>query len=594
MRNTEPSLTTGELWEMLHPFRGQAVLVMVLALADTVLTGIGVGAVFPFFQALVDAEHRSATVSRFFTGFDALSPSVRLLSLAIGTLAVFAAKAVVAWAAVVSTHRLLQALRFRWVDAIGAYYLRGPYGDLAFRKQGELLNDWFNETLSGTRFFQSYLSYVSSLVLVAALIVLGFVVEWRSMLALIVIGSGLAIVVRRTLYARSSSLSARKLELNQAVSATMVEDLASVRDIKLMRAEETRLKHLRDRSARLGEIFQRSAQIGEAPRVVSEAVTVALLMGAVVVGDLFFQLGTQTMLPMLVFFSVAFYRLISAVSLMTGARIKSLNELQSLRRVRALVRKAATPEDLVTGVPLASIDTSLDVRGLTYAYGETTVLRDITVTIPRGKVTFVVGPSGAGKSTLLDLLLRLMAPQRGTIEANGRAASEFRLGDWRRAFGYVSQDVTLFNGTIRMNLELARPDATEEEIVAACRLAQADAFIAALPKRYDTVVGDRGYSLSGGQRKRVAIARALVGRPSVLILDEATTSFEQSLEYDILRAIKAVLPHLTVIQVTHRQQSLSDADWVIVLEAGHIMAEGPPAMVARGTSMFISKGLHES
>ena len=588
MRNSEPSLTAREIWLLLQPFRQHAVGVLLLALIDTVLTGVGVGAVFPFLQALLDAEHRTSTISRFFPGFDALSPEVRLLSLALGTLVIFSAKAVIAWATVVSTHRLLQRLRFHWVDRIGRYYLSGPFGDLAFRKQGELFNDWFNETLSGARFFQSYLSYLSSLVLVLALIALGLLVEWRLMTGLMFVGGLLAIVVRRSLYAQSSTLSLRKLETNQALSATMVEDLASVREIKLMRAEEARLAHLRQQSARLGEIFQRSAQVGEAPRVVSEVLTVGLLMAAVVTAALIFRIGTETMLPVLVFFSVAFYRLVSAVSVMTGARIKSLNEMASVQRVRALAEKSALREDLERGEPLQAIDSDIHVRGLDYAYGESRVLTDINISIPFGKLTLLVGPSGAGKSTLLDLLLRLIEPRRGTIEANGRRASEFRLGDWRRAFGYVSQDVSLFNGTIRMNLLLSRPQATEDELIAACRVAKADGFIEALPDRYDTSIGDRGYSLSGGQRKRIAIARALVGRPSVLILDEATTSFEQSLEREILRGIRAVLPQLTIIQVTHRAESLEEADWVIMLEAGRVVASGTAELVAATVSPLVS------
>jgi ABC-type bacteriocin/lantibiotic exporter with double-glycine peptidase domain len=139
----------------------------------------------------------------------------------------------------------------------------------------------------------------------------------------------------------------------------------------------------------------------------------------------------------------------------------------------------------------------------------------------------------------------------------------------------VSQEVTLFNGSIRMNLQLARPEATDAEIVEMCRLAGADAFITDLPAGYDTVVGDRGHSLSGGQRKRVAIARALMNRPSVLILDEATTAFEQNLETEILGSIGQAMPGLTLIQVTHRPQGAAKGDWLIALDAGRLVVNGP-------------------
>jgi ABC-type bacteriocin/lantibiotic exporter with double-glycine peptidase domain len=570
-----PPLSFRAIWELLSRYRARAVIVMALVLVDTALASLGVGIVLPVLQAILDPTHRSTLVTRFLPFFDQLSPDARLISLALATVALFAAKSAIGMATVVHSHRLLQRLRFYWVDQIGVYYLCGPFGRFAFRKQGELLNDWFNETLSGTRFLQSYLTYISSLVLVAALVLLGFIVEWRAMLALLVLYLIVALVVRKTLYARSSTLGARKLQTNQALSATMVEDLSNLRDIKLMRAEDARLHHLRDLSDRLGRIFLRSAVVGEVPRVISELIAVALLMGLVIVSAVWLRLRPEVMFPIMVFFSVTAYRLVSAASQMMGARIRTLNEMQSLRRVHDLVLQAQEREVLDCGVPLERIETDLVLRDVNYAYGAgAPVVVDVNAVIPRGKVTFLLGPSGAGKSTLLDLLLRLIDPTSGGIEANGRPASEFRLADWRRAFGYVSQEAALFNGTIRMNLQLARPQATEDEIVESCRLAGADQFVRLLPEGYDTVVGDRGHSLSGGQRKRVAIARALIGRPSVLILDEATTSFEQSLEREMLRVLKAALPDLTIVQVTHRLQSMANADWVIALDGGRLVASG--------------------
>jgi ATP-binding cassette, subfamily B, bacterial MsbA len=571
----ESVLSTAELWRLLRPYRRRAAIVMVLVLADTALASLGVGIVLPVLQAILDPEHRSPMISSVFPGFDVLSPDSRLLLLALSTVLVFAAKSAIALATVVSSNRLLQRLRFYWIDRIGTYYLCGPFAAIARRKQGELFNDWFNETLSATRFFQAYLAYVSSLVLVIALAALGFVVDWRAMLALVTLGSIVAGVVRWMLYAQSSTLSAKKLSSSQAVSATMIEDLANVRDIKLMRAERGRLQHLRERCDRLSQVLLRSAVVAEVPRVLSELTAVFLLMGMVIVGALVMNLRAETMLPAIVFFSVTSYRLVSAASQMMGARIRALNEMQSLRRIEVMVSLADKQETLNAGEPMGAIESDIALRHVDYAYTpDTPVLNDIDILIPRGRTTFLVGPSGSGKSTLLDLLLRLMEPGRGTIEANGRPASEFRLADWRRAFGYVSQEVSLFNGSIRMNLLLARPDASDEDIVAACRLAGADTFINLLSDGYDTNVGDRGYSLSGGQRKRIGIARALIRQPSVLILDEATSSFEQSLDYEILSSLKSALPDLTIIHVSHRPQSIGDADWVIMLEAGRVVACG--------------------
>ena len=580
-RDVRPVLRMPDLWRLLGPFRYRALAVLTLVMVDTILASLGVGAVLPVLEAILDPAHHSAIVTRVVPSFDTLSSDARLLTLVFGTVALYAARAGVALLTVSRSHRLLQHVRAHWIDRIGTFYLCSPFGRVASRKQGELLNDWFNETISGTRFYQAQLAYITSLVLVLALLILGLVVDWRAMLAMTVGGLAIGVIVRKTLYGRSATFSTEKLRVNQGVSAAMVEDLANVREIKLMRAEALRLAHLGDLAARLGRILVRSAVIGEAPRIVSEFIAVALMLSMVVLGSVVMNLPAETILPAVVFFSVAAYRLVTAASQMIGARLKALNDLESLRRVAEIVGSADERELLDRGEGVGRIDTDIVLRGINYeSVAGVRVLVDVDAIIPRGRLTFLVGPSGSGKSTLLDLLLRLIEPSAGSIEANGRQISAFRLDQWRHMFGYVSQDAALFNGSIRMNLLLARPEATDAELLEACRLAGAEVVLRMLPDGLDSTVGDRGYSLSGGERKRIAIARALVGRPSVLILDEATTSFEQSLEYEMLSQLRAARPELTIIQVTHRLQSIACADWVIALEAGRVTAAGPPSQIA--------------
>jgi ABC-type bacteriocin/lantibiotic exporter with double-glycine peptidase domain len=280
---------------------------------------------------------------------------------------------------------------------------------------------------------------------------------------------------------------------------------------------------------------------------------------------------------MLAFVFVLFYRLFTAGSQLAAARTKALNDSQSARLVHRLSIQNVEFEDRERGLSISRIETDIRIEGVSFTYqSDRAALQDVHAVVPHGRRTFLLGPSGAGKSTLLDLLLRLVEPQQGRVEVNGRSAPDFNLSQWRRCFGYVSQDAALFNGSIRMNLVLARPEASEDELVEACRLAGAAEFIEQLPDRYETVVGDRGHGLSGGQRKRVAIARALINKPSVLILDEATSAFEQNLEAEILGSIARTMPALTIIQVTHRPQAIADGDWVIALEEGRVVASGPP------------------
>lgn len=565
------------LWEVLGPHRGKAVKVLALQVLNTAFASLGVGMVLPVFQALLAPDHQSRLLSLLLPILDGLDPDMRMTAIAGATILLFSIKAAISVWTTVSNQQFLQQLRFFWIGRIGEHYLYGPYLGLVSKKQGELLNNWFNETLAASRFYQSYVQYFSSGMLALALISLGLSVNWQAMMVMLTASILLMLLVRRRVYGTSVRHSRLKLQLNQMVTASMVENLANIRDLKLMLAESIRLAQLATTCRNLRSVLLRTAVMAELPGIVGEFLAVLALMTFVVLGVAVMEQSPQEMLPVLAFFFIAFYRLISALSVVMSARIRSLNELHSVGQVHALIhQQEAAHENLDRGLPLQSISTDIFCHSLSFAYnGTDNVLSDVTVRIPRGKLTFLLGPSGSGKSTLLDLLMRLAEPDQGRFEANSQSAGDFRLTDWRKCFGYVSQEVTLFNGSIRMNLQLARPDAGEAEMEAACRLAGAADFIGELPDGMDTIVGERGYSLSGGQRKRIAIARALIRKPDVLILDEATTSFEQSLEREILDNLRATMPELSVIQVTHRLSETSTADWVIALEQGRVMANGP-------------------
>jgi ABC-type bacteriocin/lantibiotic exporter with double-glycine peptidase domain len=563
------------IWQVLGPFRRRAALVGGLVLLDTALAAVGVGVILPVFQALLNPTHTSAVLTATAPIFDELTPSVRLTTLAVATIMLFMLKAAVSMLAVAATQRFVQDLRFDWMSRIGDSYLRGPHTRLAARKQGELLNDWFNEPWAAARFFQGIIACFASAALTLTLLVISLLVNWQATLVLSMLGAVLMLGGGAKLYGGAARLSKSKIETNQALTSCMVEDLSSVREIKLMLAEDIRLGQFRQFCDRLKSIVIRGTVWGEIPRIAGEFLAVAVLMCLVVFAVMWWNISPQELLPLMAFFFVAFYRLMAAATLFMSSRVKALNEIFSVRRVHQIASEPFVREDREHGLDIATIETDIKFEAVSFSYSrDRHALAMVDACIPRGRLTYLVGPSGAGKSTLLDILLRLVAPSSGCIIVNGTHADEFNIAQWRRCFGYVSQDAILFNGSIRMNLLLSRPRASEEEIARACHLAGVDEFINNMPQRYDTVVGDRGHTVSGGQRKRIAIARALISNPQVLILDEATTSFEQSLEREILIRLKQQLAGLTIIQVTHRLEAAAEADWIIAMDKGSVAAMG--------------------
>ena len=202
------------------------------------------------------------------------------------------------------------------------------------------------------------------------------------------------------------------------------------------------------------------------------------------------------------------------------------------------------------------------------------ILFDVSFTVPPGRKLAVVGASGAGKSTLARLLFRFYDVTGGRVLVDGQDIRAVTQRSLRAAIGIVPQDTVLFNDTLYYNLAYARPDASREEIVAAVRMAQLHDFIAALPAGYDTVVGERGLKLSGGEKQRVAIARAILKRPRILIFDEATSALDSRSEQAILQALRAVAAEHTTLVIAHRLSTIVDADQILVLDHGRVREQG--------------------
>jgi len=226
-------------------------------------------------------------------------------------------------------------------------------------------------------------------------------------------------------------------------------------------------------------------------------------------------------------------------------------------------------------LPRAEVRGEIELQDVKFAYQDGfPVLRGLNLHIPAGSEIGIVGATGAGKTTLVKLLLRFYDPTAGTIRLDGVDLAELRVADLRHAVGLVSQDVFLFHGTVRENLVYARPEASEEEIVEAARNAEADAFIRALPKGYDTVVGERGQKLSGGQRQRLSIARAVLADPPILVLDEATSSVDNETEAAIQRSLARLAEGRTTVLIAHRLSTVRHADRIDVLDGGRVAEAG--------------------
>lgn len=220
-------------------------------------------------------------------------------------------------------------------------------------------------------------------------------------------------------------------------------------------------------------------------------------------------------------------------------------------------------------------DKDITLKNLSFSYPDREpVLRDISIEIKKGSMVAFTGRSGAGKSTLVDLLMGFYQPTNGVVLVDDIPLSQYDVYSFRQRIGYVPQNIVLFNTSIRNNLVWSCDTVTQEDIVAACRIANAHDFIMQLPEGYDTVVGDRGVRLSNGQQQRICLARALVRKPELLILDEATSNLDNESEAFIQQAISDLAHKITIVVIAHRLSTIVQADWIYVIEEGVITEEG--------------------
>ena len=277
--------------------------------------------------------------------------------------------------------------------------------------------------------------------------------------------------------------------------------------------------------------------------------------------------------------SLARCLLMLVASFMLYAELESAgNMADNLQMLGASMDKANSIDDTpvmdIDGAELTPADTSVEFQDVSFAYGDRTILDHVSLTVPSGSITAVVGPSGGGKTTLCNLIARFWDVQSGKITVGGYDVREYKLDSLMKNISMVFQSVYLFNDTVENNIKFGRPDATHEQVVAAARAACCHDFIMALPDGYDTVLGEGGGSLSGGEKQRISIARAMLKDAPIVILDEATASVDPENEAELQAAISALTRGKTLIMIAHRLNTVRNADQILVLSGGHIVQRG--------------------
>jgi ATP-binding cassette, subfamily B, bacterial len=489
-----------------------------------------------------------------------------------------------------------------------AFFTRAQTGALVSRLNTDVIGA--QQAITST--LQNVVSnFISVVVIIGTMLYLSWAI---TLIALVLIPAFL--IPARLLGRRLQKLTRQSMQLDAAMGSMMTErfNVAGAMLVKLFGRPNEESKLFSGWAGQVRDIGVRVSMYGQVLFVMltlfaALATAVVFGLGGTLVIHNAFHLGT------LVALSALLLRVYAPIGQLSNVQVQIMTALVSFDRVfevldlkplltekpdaatlpRTAADSTSAPDiefDQVSfrypaakDVSLASLE-SIAVQAPERADAAEGVLHEVSFRVPPGSLTALVGPSGAGKTTTTHLVGRLYDPDSGAVRIAGHDLRDVTMESLHEVVGVVSQDAHMFHDTIRTNLLYARPDATEAELIEACKAAQIWDLISVLPNGFDTVVGDRGYRLSGGEKQRISIARLLLKAPSVVVLDEATAHLDSESEAAVQRALKAALTGRTSLVIAHRLSTVREADQILVMNAGRVTERGQHSELLREGGLY--------
>jgi subfamily B ATP-binding cassette protein MsbA len=405
-------------------------------------------------------------------------------------------------------------------------------------------------------------------------------IDWKLTLATVVLTPLCAIpLVTLGRNARKAGANAGQATISQ--SSLLVELLSGIRVVKALNLEAEQAGRFQTMAGTFINATLKSVRARELINPVIE--TISMFGLGLLIIYVFFAHRTT---PEMVSFLAGMLLFFIPVKRLATMHLMLQESKFGVDRLSQILAEQPTVKEKPDATRLKELRSGIDFRNVTFGYDTRPVLQGIDLHLPRGWKVGIVGENGSGKSTLLNLLLRFYDPTQGKIEIDGRDLRDVEIASLRQLIGLISQEVVIFDQTVAQNIGCARPGATQADIEAAARQANAHEFILELPQGYETRVGERGVLLSGGQRQRISIARAFIRNAPILILDEATASLDARAEAEVQAAVDRLEENRTVICVAHRLSTLALMDEIIVLAQGRIVERGSFQSLLRANGPF--------
>ncbi len=564
------------IWFFLKPYKLHVIALFILCLLVGGLEAATIAAIYPILGAAFDIGVGQGNV--IFSLLGAIANLLPIKDEFIAYCVLFLLFAILAFMVkLISVNfsvKLSASLVAKNQSELFSRFIRADYQYFIDHKQGELVYNVTSAPQQLSVLITAVTQLTSQAILLISILLLLFSLSWQGAVAVLVIGIGYHYFTRYLGEKVSYHSGKGELEAGRERNIVLSESISGIKQVKVFGTGENWIDRFSNAVKKFWFHYSKRAVWQQIPPVVLMLILYLSVGMIALLIKIIAPANFTELIPTFGTFALAIFRLFPIMGTVGGLMMNIMGALPHCEAVYSI------QNDRITHIEdgekeLTSFKSNIQFDNVSFAYkGGSKIIKDISITLEKGKTTAIVGRSGVGKTTIINLLLRLFDVNEGEIRIDGLNIKEYKLSSWLNKIGFVSQDTFIFNDTTKNNITFRSEKYSDEEVIKAAKYADAHSFITELPEGYDTIVGDKGMRLSGGQAQRIAVARAMIREPEILIFDEATNALDSISEEAVQNAINEISRDHTVIVIAHRLSTIVNADKILVLEDGRIAEEG--------------------
>jgi len=532
---------------------------------------LGFGMIMPLLSNILNKNGSNSVDDNFFDSFQIFTT----VELSILILSMFVLKMLFGVVKNFLMYDVEWRVRAYWIASIFKLNLVKEYVEFEQEKPGVIYNNLINETLKAASFYRQCMEYFAQILQVVALSTVLLISNAKFAIVALLLASVIIVFVKYTIISKGKKLGVNRQQIEESISHDVNEMVHGMKTVRFFALESVFIKRLSLKLNAIIMLMRKTEVLKRLPLQITEISLVAVVTILIISAELS-ELQLSTLLPLLGMMFVVSTKLFNNVgSLATNymslkvlkPSVDRIDQLMELYENNNKVDTTEVHENEIIGEV-----TEVSLNNVSFGYSETIkIFDDLNICLHKNRITTIIGKSGAGKSTLVKLLMRLYSPDLGEIRLNDTDVSMISDQQWRSLIGYVDQDAFFFFGTILENLTFGADEYSEEEIIRALDLSYCSEFVLGLPSGVNTIIGDKGSLLSGGQKARLSLARAIILRPRLLILDEVTSGLDTVTTMKVIESLSAIKNEMIIICITHDQALMKVSDDLYELSSNKLV-----------------------